>query len=938
MPDFIYRHGRGIWRAPRKPYSMPTRKNRFAGLNCRQGPKLPAWPRRFGAFFLGVLFWVHLLPLVAAPSPGKQRQHQVLILHSYYPTYEWTAAMTRGIRHAFDHSPFANTRFLFEYLDAKRYPEDAYMGYVAKVIQTKYAKRNDIDLIISCDDQALRFLHVQATHLLPGVPVIFCGVNGDVPNLRQESRPITGVREQIDIGRNLELIPQLCPWARKVLVVTDAHTRTSLALKRQLELQFPRDVPNLSLRFIGDVTPEELAARLKPLDHATVVFLLLFNQDRNGRDYTHEEAARLVSGYCPVPIFGCWDLYLGNGIVGGLLTSPEIEGRRAGELAVRVLNGESVANIPVVNSPANQYMFDWKQLKRFGIEKKNLPPASLIINQEKSFIACYWGWLVAATSLILLEALLIAALLLQRRRLRRTQRTLEESEATLREVLDLVPHFIHARDASGRFLLANRAVARALKRPWTELIGHSILELAPNPQEAKEALADDAEVLASGEVHLSAEDRFTDADGVLHWLTTFKRPFEWRGAKAVLVCSVDVTEKRELEDQLRQSQKMEAVGRLAGGVAHDFNNLLQVVLGYAPLLKRDMKGDQAAIHKLDQIIHAGERAMNLVRQLLMFSRHETMRPQPVDLVELATPLISMLRRLLGEHIEVALDTHGKPPPVYADAGQIEQVLMNLCINSRDAMPGGGRIVMDIKAHTLDKTWCRTHPDVMPGNYVCLSVSDTGCGMSPDLQERIFEPFFSTKAKGKGTGLGLATVYAIVRRHGGHIEVHSQEELGTTFHIFLPVVPTKCAQPDPPEDPAGEPPAGTETILLAEDGDLVREMTQHVLEEAGYTVITAHDGEEALVRFGENAAGIDLLILDVIMPKRNGRDVYEAASTRRPDIPVLFISGYSSDLLETDYLLHVPGDILQKPYTEVELLEHVRALIDGDRKKSAASPP
>jgi PAS domain S-box-containing protein len=858
---------------------------------------------------------------------GGDQQRQILILHSYYPTYEWTSAITRGIRDAFDPSAFADSRFLFEYLDAKRYPDHEYMRYVAQVLRVKYGGRSDIDLIISCDDQALQFLLNEARDLFPGVPVVFCGVNDYTPGVRSRGRPVTGVCEVVDINRNVALIPELCPWVRRVLVVTDPHTRTSLALRGRLAAAFRLRTPDLEVRFTGDVTPEELAARVSGLGRDTVVFLLLFSRDENGRDYTHEEAISLLAATCPVPVFGFWDTYLGLGIVGGLLTSPEIEGRRAGELALRVLNGESAADIAVVNQPANRYMFDWRQLRRFGIDEGRLPPGSLIINREPSFMARYWGWIVLAVSVILFESMLIAALLIQRANLRQAQTTLQESESILRHVLDLVPHYIHARDGSGRFLLANQAVADAVGRPLRDVIGHAYAEFSPDPDEAEDALADDAELMRSGETHLSLEERFTDASGDVHWLTTFKRPFEWRGCQAVLVCSMDITEKRELEDQLRQSQKMEAVGRLAGGVAHDFNNLLQVIRGYAPLLKRDYAHDESAVHKFDQIIRASDRAMVLVRQLLTFSRRETMHPEPVDPVALTTQLTKMIKRLLGEHIEIVLNVHNTPPPVYADPGQLEQVLMNLCVNSRDAMPGGGRIVIDVASRSLDATWCRTHPDVMPGEYVCLSVSDTGCGMSPDLCERVFEPFFTTKAEGKGTGLGLATVYAIVRRHGGHIDVYSQEGLGTTFRVFVPVAPSACLAAEADAEGPDDLPGGTETILLAEDGDLVREMTQSILEEAGYSVITACDGEEAVVLFAENSSEIDLLVLDVIMPKRNGRDVYEAVSSRRKGIPVLFVSGYSSDLLESDYLLSVPGDILQKPYTEPELLERIRTLLD-----------
>ncbi|MBN1347182.1 MAG: AAA family ATPase [Phycisphaerae bacterium] len=397
-------------------------------------------------------------------------------------------------------------------------------------------------------------------------------------------------------------------------------------------------------------------------------------------------------------------------------------------------------------------------------------------------------------------------------------------------------------------------------------------------------------------------------------------------------------EQARAEEQLRQAQKMEAVGRLAGGVAHDFNNLLQGIQGYTELALAAAPPDGALRADLEEVMSASGRAAALVRQLLTFSRRETLQRRRLDLNEVVAGLMKMVRRLIGEHVELTIAPGGDIGTVHADPGQMEQLILNLCLNARDAMPEGGRIVIETGKATFDKAYLDDHPWAVAGDYVTLSVSDTGVGIPAEVRDRIFEPFFTTKEVGQGTGLGLATVYAIVKRHEGDISVHSEPGKGTTFRVCLPAEPA-LAEDAPPEvsvpdrstedqtSSALQAPAGGATILVAEDEELVRDLVVKVLEKAGYSLLVARDGREALDLFERHQSGIDLVLLDVVMPKLGGKAVFEAVRQSRPDLPAILCSGYSADVLGTDDLVDDGYELLQKPHNVKDLLDCVRRSLE-----------
>ena len=384
-----------------------------------------------------------------------------------------------------------------------------------------------------------------------------------------------------------------------------------------------------------------------------------------------------------------------------------------------------------------------------------------------------------------------------------------------------------------------------------------------------------------------------------------------------------ITGHKRLEEELRQSQKMEAVGLLAGGIAHDFNNVLNVIIGYSKLLLKKLPEADRAHRQVEEICKAGERAAGLTQQLLAFSRKQVLQPRVVNFAENLREMDTLVRRVIGEDIEVATKIHGDVARVKIDPSQIQQVILNLVVNARDAMPKGGKLTLELSNAELDASYAKIH-NIAPGSYVMLAESDNGCGMSPDVRQRAFEPFFTTKEVGSGTGLGLATVYGIVRQSGGHIWLYSEPGVGTTFKMYFPSVDARETASDEAAHEIA--PRGTETILVVEDDPAVRLLVEDILGSAGYRVLAAEDGPGALSAAGQHTGEIDLLLTDVVLPKMGGKEVASRLTALRPGLKVLFMSGYTGLSAAHHGNLDADVNFLPKPFSPDALCEKVRAVL------------
>jgi signal transduction histidine kinase len=548
------------------------------------------------------------------------------------------------------------------------------------------------------------------------------------------------------------------------------------------------------------------------------------------------------------------------------------------------LRGPAIANGPIL---------------RTAFHGLGTPPVIVAVSLAESEIFDEW-WNEVAASAVLFTAIgsMLAATLFV---------LLPKVEAAHKQLKALfaanpLPMWVHDV-ATLRVLEVNDAAVRGYGYSREEFLAMRVTDVqTPDPKRQ----------------HRVKSGRLIDVEVTSHALT-------FEGRQAELVVAQDVSERKLLEAQLRQVQKMEAVGQLAGGVAHDFNNLLTAILGYSNLLLEESDTDASARRDIDEIRKAAESATSLTSQLLAFSRRQILEPQILDLTEVVARMDSLLKRLISENVRLVSRLSPSLHRVSADRGQIEQIILNLALNARDAMPTGGRLTIETANVELDETYITEHPGASTGKHAMLAVSDTGIGMDPLTQARVFEPFFTTKPRGKGTGLGLATVYGIVKQSGGSIWVYSEPRHGTTFKIYLPAAPDQSA----PAVVTARPTTvdGTETILLTEDQPEVRSIARAILTRHGYTVLSASSGAEALRILAEYRDPIDLLLTDVVMPSMSGPDLTRHVQSTYPEIAVLFMSGYTDDTIVRHGVLETGVAFIQKPFTPAGLLRKVRDVLD-----------
>jgi PAS domain S-box-containing protein len=525
-----------------------------------------------------------------------------------------------------------------------------------------------------------------------------------------------------------------------------------------------------------------------------------------------------------------------------------------------------------------------------------------------------------------------------RRERKQSEEALRQAEEKYRSIFENAVEGIFQSTPDGQYLSANPALARIygyetpeeLISSLTSVDGQLYVDLGQRAE--FEALMQEQGTVSGFEAQVYRKD------GSIIWISEHARAVRDGSGELLYYEGTvqDITNRKKLEEQLRQSQKMDAIGRLAGGIAHDFNNMLAIIIGYSQLLLDRCPQDNPMRRYLEEISNAGDRAAGLTRQLLTFSRKQVLAPRVLDLNDVVASTEKMLRRLIGEDVELVTISDSSLGQVKADPGQLEQVILNLAVNARDAMPQGGRLTIETRNVELRETYTRHQAGLQPGAYVLLAVRDTGCGMDAELQSHVFEPFFTTKEQGQGTGLGLAMVYGIVQQSGGHIAVCSEPGRGATFKIYLPRIEEAEPAFVPPAAPAATLP-GWETVLLVEDEPLVRGLVRQLLQESGYTVLEASQGEDAL-RICRQAEGpIHLLITDVVMPGMSGRELAERMAPLRPETKVLFMSGYTDDAIVRHGVLAAEAAFLQKPFTPAGLTRKVREVL-GAGGATGGEPP
>jgi two-component system cell cycle sensor histidine kinase/response regulator CckA len=533
---------------------------------------------------------------------------------------------------------------------------------------------------------------------------------------------------------------------------------------------------------------------------------------------------------------------------------------------------------------------------------------------------------VASVMVVTSFACSSARIIFSERQRRQSDIALEEKNALLKSIFEGTGDAVYIKDLEGRYVIVNPAFAKYFEKPAEQIVGKTAAQMFDFAT-ARRLSETDRLVIETGRAQTFEYD-LPMVNGTRTFLA-MKSPYQDGQAKTigVIVVARDITEYRAMEERLRQSQKMEAIGTLAGGVAHDFNNLLMVIAGYGSVLNEALAGEPKLRGQVEQIQKASERAAALTRQLLAFSRKQTIQPVPLNLNSAVSGVEKLLRRLIGENITITTHLEPEIGVIKADAGQIEQVILNLAVNGRDAMPDGGKLTLETRHTEIGVGRNGQSETIKPGRYVELSVSDTGIGMDPQTQAHIFEPYFTTKPSGKGTGLGLSTVYGIVQQAGGYVTFSSKLRVGTTFRILLPRIDSEQT---PRSSPIFSEPSysGEETVLLTEDEPAVCDLVRAILTSRGYTVLPARLPQEA-ERISETHQGkIDLLLTDVIMPGMSGAELSKRIARRIPGIKVLFMSGYIDDSVVRQGISENEAAFLQKPFTPMSLAKKVREVLDG----------
>jgi two-component system cell cycle sensor histidine kinase/response regulator CckA len=866
-----------------------------------------------------------LLTRYIAAAEAPELMPSVIIISSYHQGFAWSDEELRGLLSRL-REVYPGIDPPVEHLDTKRFSSPSYMAFMKDKLKRKY-DASPVDLVVALDNPALDMLMRYRSELFPRAPIVFAGVSDFSPAMLPAGARTTGVAEISDVAGTLRLALDLFPLARHVLLVND-YSVSGRAVQHEAEVASVEFRKRVSFRSLPPSTFEEAANAIADLPSDSVVLLLSYSTDRSGRTYSLAETTRIFVAGATVPVFGAHETRLGYGIVGGSLLQGSRHGRRAGDIALRVLGGEDPSRIPVDFTGTSLAMFDYKQLARFHVPLRLLPSGSVVVNRPETVFRKYPAFSLITSGAVAVLILLVVLLASANLRRKRAEGGLRRSEANLTALIENTEDLIASRDAQGRLVAFNASFARTVREIADVQVQPGMTGREYLPDSMREPL----DRLVAGA--LKGQLQRGEITGHVHGGT---RIFEVslypiRADSAVIGAAEfvrDITERRKAEQALReseaklvQSHKMEAIGRLAGGIAHDFNNLLTVITGYASLAIDRVANRGDVPEELSEIRKSAQKAATLTGQMLAFSRRQVLQPKVFNLNVLIVDMTRMLRRLIGEDIELSVTLQEGVGNIRADPAQIEQVLMNIVINARDAMPEGGTV--RVETREVESRAGLPHAEIPAGHYVVLSIADSGKGMDGDTLSRIFEPFFTTKEKGRGTGLGLSTAYGIVKQSGGWIYCTSRPGEGATFSIWLPRVAEEVEETKT-VTAAPAPLGGAETILLVEDDKSVRRFLSSVLASAGYTVREASDGKEAIVALREGPAA--LVVTDMVMPHMGGRELTNIVRQEFPGTRLLITSGYLSDPATWRWIMDDRLRLLQKPFGPRELLAAVRESLD-----------
>ncbi|NBB96197.1 MAG: response regulator [Planctomycetes bacterium] len=832
------------------------------------------------------------IPVAASAETSSDEPPHILALNSYHKGYRGTDEAVEGIEDVLARELPAAVLSV-EYMDTKRVaPSDAYFQMLAELYAAKYADRLP-DVVIVTDNNALAFMVSCHEQLFASVPVVFSGVNNFTDAMLQADPRITGVVEEPDVAGAVELMLNVHPKTERVYVICD-DTPTGLqnaALAREAASMYAGTVEFIYL-YGPDRTLAELLDMLGNLDEGSLVLYLDLFHDSTSEYLDIETTSKAITAASAVPVYTHSDIHVGWGVVGGRVTSGRLGGEMAARMAVRLLKGNTLADVPIVRRSPTMLLFDQRALDHWNVPAERLPAGSTILYRHVSFYERYKGFVWAVALTVLAMALIIVMLLINIIRRYQAERELRSQRRLLSDVLANIPHFVYWRDREGRFLGCNRKVLDVLGlHDPSDIIGKTDAEMDLPEACTSRFEANSRRVMETGEPAMNCAETLTLGDGTeMHVLKSLVPLLSDRGeVTGVLGVWLDITERKELEQRLSESEKMRALGQLAGGIAHDFNNILVAVQGNAQLLLAGLPKDSENEELAQEILSASQRAGDLTRKLLGFARRERMETTSVDLHETIRDVIDLLTHSIDRRIDIVHELNAQQAVVSGDPSQLHSTILNLTLNARDAMPEGGTLTVRTGNVPLCMPGDQRGAVGDDGDGIELTIADTGEGIDETTRPKIFEPFFTTKGSGAGTGLGLAAVYGCVRSHHGRIDVESRPGEGTAFRLTLPLSDRQIVAPTS----AKAPQTGEGRILLVDDEQPVRDFATRALDNLGYEVVAQPDGEEAIAWFREHHATVGVVILDMIMPRMSGPDALGAMRQIDPDVPIVFCSGYST---------------------------------------------
>jgi len=853
-----------------------------------------------------------------------EHPRRILILNSYHSGYSWSDNEMEGIVETLQHIA-PSVEPLIEYLDCKRFPGMEQFPKIVELFAQKYAS-GTVDLIIAADNPALEFALRSRDALFPAVPVVFCGINGFEPSRIAHMTNITGFAEILDAEKTLDLALKLQPLTRNVLVAFD-RSITGLSSYRETAVQLRKFDGRVRVEYLDDMPMQDLLDRLERASSDTIILALSFSVDKAGTVFDHHESAELMGRHSSVPVYVMHEERVGHGVVGGRVIGGFSQGKQAVERALEILQGTPPASLPVDLKSLSTWLFDHAVMQRFGLPLDRLPSDTILLNRPVSFFEEHRKIVLATAGLIAALTCGLAVLLLNIVRRRFAERALMDSEFKFRTLFETAADMILLIDPAGAIRQANARACEALQLPHTDIEGRNLREfLDPDQGETVMAMV----TTSAGSGQTAFETTLVRSPETRSPVDVVCSPFLFEDGKAVIFTARDLSERkkaeaaaRKLQEDLSQSQKLESIGFLAGGIAHDFNNILMSIIGYAELSATLAKDDSRMKEYLKNIKSAATKAARLTSQLLAFSRKQALHVKPLALRTVIREIQPILKNILREDIELTVREEGPVRNILADRTQVEQIIMNLVVNARDAMPDGGRLTIETRSVIVTPEEAQKHPLSRPGEFVTLEVTDTGIGIPSTIQSKIFEPFFTTKQPGKGTGLGLSTVYGIVKQHGGHVELASEPGKGASFTVFLPTTPDEALHPVVPLQKAVR---GQGTILVVDDDQTIGKLLSDTLQPLGYTVLLATDPREAIELSDRHQDRIDVLLTDVIMPEMNGRKLAEILSPSRPGMKIVFMSGYTDDIIAHHGIVDENVVLLHKPISPMELAEKLRSII------------